>query len=74
MLLNLTIVIPVRNEEINLPGCLAAIGKNFVKKIIIVDSGSNDKTRDNFQKNEIGIFKIISLIQNGYYFWMLMSI
>lgn len=46
MLLNLTIVIPVRNEEINLPGCLAAIGKNFVKKIIIVDSGSNDKTRD----------------------------
>lgn len=46
MLLDLTIVIPVRNEERNLPGCLAAIGKNFVQKIIIIDSGSNDKTRD----------------------------
>lgn len=44
MLLDLTIVVPVRNEERNLPDCLKAIGKNFAKKIVVVDSGSTDKT------------------------------
>lgn len=44
-LLNLTIAIPVKNEEKNLPGCLAAIGKEFVKSIVIIDSGSTDNTK-----------------------------
>ena len=44
-LLNLTIAIPVKNEERNLPGCLAAIGKEFVKSIVIIDSGSTDNTK-----------------------------
>lgn len=44
-MLDLTIAIPVRNEETNLPGCLAAIGKNFAQNIVIIDSGSTDRTR-----------------------------
>ncbi len=43
-LLNLTIAIPVLNEEKNLPGCLDSIGKDFALKIVIIDSGSSDKT------------------------------
>jgi glycosyltransferase involved in cell wall biosynthesis len=44
-MLNLTIVIPVLNEEKNLPGCLKAIGKDFAEQIIVLDSGSTDSTR-----------------------------
>lgn len=42
--LDLTIVIPVKNEESNLQGCLDAIGDDLAKKIVIVDSGSTDST------------------------------
>jgi glycosyltransferase involved in cell wall biosynthesis len=45
-LLDLTIAIPVRNEELNLPKCLNAIGKDFAKSIVILDSGSTDRTKD----------------------------
>lgn len=38
----LTIVIPVKNEEINLPECLENV-KNF-EHVVIVDSGSTDRT------------------------------
>ncbi|MEO6731469.1 MAG: glycosyltransferase family 2 protein [Ferruginibacter sp.] len=43
--LDLTIAIPVRNEGRNLPGCLAAIGNNLAKQIVIIDSGSTDRTQ-----------------------------
>ena len=43
-ILDLTIAIPVKNEEKNLPGCLDAIGTNFAKNIVIIDSGSTDST------------------------------
>ncbi|MCW3094222.1 MAG: glycosyl transferase family 2 [Ferruginibacter sp.] len=43
--LDLTIAIPVRNEEQNLPGCLAAIGEGFARKIVVLDSGSVDNTQ-----------------------------
>jgi len=43
-MLDLTIVIPVKNEARNLPGCLKAIGSGFAKKIVVVDSGSTDET------------------------------
>lgn len=46
MALDLTIVIPVRNEEKNLPGCFDAIGKNFAKNIVVVDSESTDRTKE----------------------------
>ncbi|WP_245326127.1 glycosyltransferase family 2 protein [Hymenobacter wooponensis] len=42
----MTIAIPVRNEEKNLPGCLAAIGKDFARSIVIIDSGSTDQTQE----------------------------
>jgi glycosyltransferase involved in cell wall biosynthesis len=41
----LTIAIPARNENKNLPGCLAAIGKEFAKKVVVIDSASKDNTR-----------------------------
>lgn len=42
--LDLTIAIPVKNEEKNLPACLKAIGENLAAKIVVIDSGSTDKT------------------------------
>lgn len=43
--LDLTIAIPVKNEEKNLRGCLAAIGSGFAQHIVILDSGSTDGTQ-----------------------------
>lgn len=43
-MLDLTIAIPVKNEEKNLPACLSAIGRGFVRKVVIIDSGSTDAT------------------------------
>ncbi len=48
--LNLTIAIPVLNEEKNLSGCLEAIGKNFCSQVVIIDSGSTDDTRQIAEK------------------------
>ena len=42
--LDLTIAIPARNEERNLPDCLRAIGRDFAKRIVLLDSGSTDRT------------------------------
>ena len=43
--LDLTIVIPVRNEEENIKGCLAAIGEGLAESIVVVDSQSTDNTK-----------------------------
>lgn len=45
-MLDLTIAIPVRNEAVNLPGCLAAIGTDLAQRIVIIDSGSTDQTKE----------------------------
>ncbi len=42
--LDLTIAIPARNEERNLPGCLAAIGPDFARNVVLLDSQSTDGT------------------------------
>ena len=44
--LDLTIAIPTRNEERNLPGCLAAIGGDFAREVVLLDSQSTDRTRE----------------------------
>lgn len=43
-MLDLTIVIPVKNEEKNLAGCLDAIGIGWAKRVVVIDSGSTDDT------------------------------
>ena len=40
----LTIAIPVRNEERNLAVCLQAIGTDFAQRVVVIDSGSTDAT------------------------------
>jgi glycosyltransferase involved in cell wall biosynthesis len=44
--LDLTIAIPVRNEERNLSGCLNSIGTDLASRVVVIDSGSTDKTRE----------------------------
>jgi glycosyltransferase involved in cell wall biosynthesis len=53
--LNLTIAIPIKNEERLLQGCLDAIGNDFAKKIVILDSGSTDNSLAIAQKNAIEV-------------------
>jgi len=55
--LDLTIAIPVKNEENNLPGCLAAIGSGFAEKIVIIDSGSTDKTCQIAEEHAVEVVK-----------------
>jgi len=44
MTLPITVCIPVKNEEENLPSSLDALG-DFFARIIVIDSGSSDRTR-----------------------------
>lgn len=43
-MLNLTIAIPVRNEERNIVGCLEAVGQGLARRVVVIDSGSCDRT------------------------------
>jgi len=45
MTLPVTVIIPARNEEKKLPGCLQAIGNRFAE-VVVADSGSTDRTRE----------------------------
>jgi glycosyltransferase involved in cell wall biosynthesis len=40
---DVTFIILTKNEEINLPDCLKSI-KGFAKRIVVIDSGSTDRT------------------------------
>jgi glycosyltransferase involved in cell wall biosynthesis len=44
IMLDLTIAIPVKNEADNLPACLDAIGRDFARRVVVIDSGSTDGT------------------------------
>ncbi|EMI53117.1 glycosyltransferase family 2 protein [Rhodopirellula sallentina] len=44
MTLELTIALPVKNEETDLLACLNAIGHDFAKRVVVIDSGSSDAT------------------------------
>ncbi|MCB4809221.1 glycosyltransferase family 2 protein [Tamlana sp. 62-3] len=53
--LDLTIAIPVKNEEKNLLGCIEAIGDDFAKQILIIDSGSTDATINIAKSNGVDV-------------------
>ena len=42
--LELTVAIPVRNEERNLSVCLQAIGSDVARRVVVIDSASSDAT------------------------------
>ena len=46
ILSQLTIAIPVKNEESNLAICLQAIGTDFSGRVVVIDSASRDATSD----------------------------
>jgi glycosyltransferase involved in cell wall biosynthesis len=58
MIENITVIVPVKNEEKNLASCLASI-KDFVN-VIVVDSNSSDRTpqitAEFSQKTQLGSF------------------
>ncbi|MDB5138680.1 MAG: glycosyl transferase family 2 [Mucilaginibacter sp.] len=58
-MLDITIAIPVYNEEKNLANCLKAIGDKFVKKIVIIDSGSTDNTLLIAKEYEVDVIDFI---------------
>lgn len=49
MMEDVTFIILTKNEEINLPDCLKSID-GFAKRIVIVDSGSTDRTKEIAEK------------------------
>ena len=42
---DVTVIVLTKNEEVNLPDCLESV-KGFAKRVVVVDSGSTDKTED----------------------------
>jgi len=60
--IDLTIAIPVKNEEKNLPDCLRCIGEDFAKHIVLIDSGSTDNTKH--IANEKGV-DIVDFVWDG---------
>lgn len=50
-MLSLTVAIPVRNEEKNLQVCLQAIGSDFATRVVVIDSGSHDRTAEVAREN-----------------------
>src|SRR4030043_251159 len=53
----LSVVLATRNEEVNLGRCLDSV-KAIADEIIVVDEGSEDKTRDIAEKYEARVYKV----------------
>ena len=43
---DLTIAVPVRNARVHLEDCLGAIPAGFAERVVVIDSGSSDGTRE----------------------------
>lgn len=56
-MLDLTIAIPVKNEELNLAGCLDAIGEDLAKNIVVIDSGSTDRTVEIARQKNVSVIE-----------------
>jgi glycosyltransferase involved in cell wall biosynthesis len=59
MSLDITIAIPVKNEEANIQNCLDSIGKDFAQKVILIDSGSTDNTVKIAKENGVEIIDFV---------------
>jgi len=52
---NLTIILPTLNEEENIAKLLSYLKKNYKSKIIVVDDGSKDRTREIVKSFGVGL-------------------
>ncbi|WP_225968921.1 glycosyltransferase family 2 protein [Carnobacterium sp. 1290_CSPC] len=55
MVSDITVIILTKNEEKNIEDCLKSL-KNFAKRIVIVDSGSTDKTIEIANKYNVDVY------------------
>jgi glycosyltransferase involved in cell wall biosynthesis len=62
--LDLTIAIPVRNEERNLGVCLHAIGSDFARRVVVIDSASTDATADVARRHGA---ELVNFAWNGHF-------
>jgi len=60
--LDLTIAISVKNEEVNLPNCIDAIGRDFARRIVLLDSGSTDLSIQIARSREV---EVLEFFWNG---------
>ena len=44
-MIDVTVIILTKNEEINLPDCIKSLD-GFAKRIVVIDSFSDDKTKE----------------------------
>ena len=52
----ITVIIPILNEEKNISSCIKSVKRSGIKKIIVVDGGSSDKSIKIVRKNKIKYF------------------
>ena len=60
--IDLTVVIPAKNEEANISACLNSIGSGWAREIIVVDSSSSDSTVPFAKKSGASV---INFVWNG---------
>ena len=61
---NIEVIIPVKNEEINLPYALASV-KEWADKVWVVDCGSTDRTSIGTSSFLENVFGIVGITQVG---------
>lgn len=55
---DITVNIPVLNEEMNITECIKSIKKSGINKIIVIDGGSTDKTIELVKKQKVQLIRI----------------